>query len=399
MATIASETARLAIQPWNWDEENTEQITPTTWNVTDGKWDNAGDPESVVFGVELNVGGKLIYATASEGWKPENEGNYRLTFYLEESEVNLSTAIIGREPISQVAEATVDGANNLTYIDIVVDPRIMGGTKDYGDLIVCLRDVDGIPDYLEITGEHDLEYFPYPIKFDLLSELPVIENSGNTDYKDIDGDGNILDDYPTFELDELLGDVIPEDGFFVKEADFGRLSLVRAPQSVLDAALDEAIVGLTQTGITKITTDASGRLVAIIGAEDWLVNYDEIDGNEEYDDKTIDSPVENMAIYQELMNRGFGGKLSILKSHFTKPDDEDIEIKCAILNLAFGALAAGGDKTGNIMVDEIAYLNNWIIDWSNLDNEFGPDPKGRSYYNYGVNGANFAYSRTDTLCK
>ena len=68
------------------------------------------------------------------------------------------------------------------------------------------------------------------------------------------------------------------------------------------------------------------------------------------------------------------------------------------LNLAVGALAAGADKTGNIMVDEIAYLNDWIIGWDKvLDSKslgvLGPDPKGRRYYNYGASGANFVYDR------
>ncbi len=248
------------------------------------------------------------------------------------------------------------------------------GTKDYGDLIVCLRDVDGIPGYLYFPEEHD-PYFPLPIKFYVSTGFPATEVIDGTTY------------YLTFKLDSV-GIAIPEDGFFVKEADFGRLSLVRAPESVLDAALLEAIAGLDQTGVTAIKTDASGRLVAIVGLEDWDVNYDADSTNDEFDDKTIDSPVENMAIYKELMNHGFNDQLSFLQKYFSNP-----------FILAVGALAAGADKTGNIMVDEIAYLNNWILDWSLLGQVegavLGPDPKGRSYYNYGETGANFAYNRAD----
>ena len=47
------------------------------------------------------------------------------------------------------------------------------GTKDYGDLIVCLRNVDGIPDYEYFPEEHD-PYFPLPIKF-TLDGIPVIK--------------------------------------------------------------------------------------------------------------------------------------------------------------------------------------------------------------------------------
>ncbi|MCJ7648481.1 MAG: hypothetical protein MUP85_07695 [Candidatus Lokiarchaeota archaeon] len=270
---------------------------------------------------------------------------------------------------------------NAQETDLSLNKQVRGSTKDYGDLIICLRDANGRPYYKGIVNEKEVtEYFPFPIVFSVLTGLPLKDDSG---------------EYKTFELNDE-GDPIITDTtlYMIMEADFGRLSLVRAPQSVLDAALLEAIAGLDQTGVTKITTDASGRLVAIIGAEDWLVNFDTtetgeyITENDEYDDKTIDSPVENMAIYQELMNHGFGGKLGILNSYFGQGN---------ILNLAVGALAAGADKSGNIMVDEIAYLNNWILDWSLLGlvegAVIGPDPKDRSYYNYGEGGANFEYSR------
>ena len=64
-----------------------------------------------------------------------------------------------------------------------------------------------------------------------------------------------------------------ENNTQTEEVEFGRLNVVRAPQSVLDAALAEAINALTQPGVEFITTDASGRLIAIIGQEDWKVNY------------------------------------------------------------------------------------------------------------------------------
>ena len=131
LATIASDKAKLVIQPWNWNDEETAQVTPTTWNVTDGvgKWD-AQTPEPVVFGVELNVGGKLIYGAAKKGWKPAQTGNYRITYYLlEGSEVNLSNAVIGPAPTDQVASPEVSDAYNLTYVDIVVVPRSGGNTK------------------------------------------------------------------------------------------------------------------------------------------------------------------------------------------------------------------------------------------------------------------------------
>jgi len=244
-----------------------------------------------------------------------------------------------------------------------------GGVTDYGELIVCLRDADGVPVYELIEGEHGIEYFALPIKFDETTMIPVKDTYG---------------DYEIFTLN-IEGEVIPETGYVVKEADFGRLSIVRAPQTVLDAALQEAINGLTQSDLTYITTDASGRLIAIIGAEDWIVNYDTDPSNDEDNDKTIDSPRENMAIYQELMTYGLSNYLDFLfdDGYFTEDD---------VIDLAIGAMAAAADKTGNITVDEVAYLNDWTIDWDLLTEgveKLIPDEKGKNYFNFG----SFQHSR------
>ena len=247
-------------------------------------------------------------------------------------------------------------------------------SRIYGDLIICLRDVNGIPEYETIFGEHDAAYYPLPIKFDINTLQPAVENGV----------------YQTFELTPE-GDVILEDGYFVKEVEFGRLNVVRAPQSVINAALEEAISNLTQDGVTGYTTDASGRLVAIIGEEDWVVNFDAEEANtpEEYNDKTIDSPRENVAIYQELLSHQFNGWLHFLISN-NLPRGENFTPE-DFLRLAFGAIAAGADKTGMMTVDELAYMNNWLVDWSSNEALFS-DEKERNYYDY----TNFKYSRTET---
>ncbi len=231
----------------------------------------------------------------------------------------------------------------------------------YGDLVICLRTPDGMPVYTWVMGEQDeLQPAPQPIKIDETTLEPV---------KDLDGN------YEVFSYDQTTGELIPEEGYLVEEVEFGRLNLVRAPQAVLDQALQEAKNALLQGGVSFITTDASGRLVAIIGEEDWLVNYDDDPLNDEFDDKTIDSPRENVAIYQELMSRGFNGELGFLNAHF---DEEDI------LMLAAGAISAGADKTGTMNVDEFGYMNNWLLHWDQIpdDLKMGPDDKDRMYFNY-----------------
>lgn len=241
----------------------------------------------------------------------------------------------------------------------------------YGDLVICLRTPDGIPIYEEIDGEHGLAYYPQPIMVDEVSHEPL----------QVDGE------YVVFDLNEE-GEPIddPLDDYIVKEVEFGRLNIVRAPQAVLDQALQEAINALTQTGVTDITTDASGRLIAIIGNEDWLVNYDSDPLNDEFDDKTIDSPRENVALYQELIGNGLDGDLAFLSGYGYSNADR--------LVLAYGAIAAGADKTGNIIVDEMAYMNDWLIRWADpysTQTANSPDEKGRRYFEY----TGFSYERSD----
>ena len=150
VATIASDKAKLVIQPlsdkWVWSNDFQEWgyydasdiWVSMAWNSSLGQWGyydasdiwvSAGTPEPVVFGVELNVAGKLIYGAAKKGWRPAQEGNYRITYYLEDSGVNLSLAGTGPAPTDQIAWPEVDATNNLTYVDIIVVPRSGGNTK------------------------------------------------------------------------------------------------------------------------------------------------------------------------------------------------------------------------------------------------------------------------------
>ena len=123
LSTMVSNQAKLVVQHYDAD--------PSTlvWNGT--SWDGTVSTETVVFAVELNVGGKLIYGAASGGWKPQTSGKYRLTFYLPStSEIVIGgTTRIDYVPASQVAFPAIVAANNLSYIDIVVDPRTTGGGK------------------------------------------------------------------------------------------------------------------------------------------------------------------------------------------------------------------------------------------------------------------------------
>jgi hypothetical protein len=102
------------------------------------------------------------------------------------------------------------------------------------------------------------------------------------------------------------------------EVDFGRTNIMRAPDSVLQHSLDEVLLKLAAA--TTIETDEAGRLV--------------LDG------ATIDSPLENLALYEALTS----GEVSL--------DGYDS------LLLATSALAGAADKTGTIDLDFLYNVND-----------------------------------------
>lgn len=165
-------------------------------------------------------------------------------------------------------------------------PGIRKG-DDYGDLWVLVRDpVTGAP--ILVDGE-------YQVCVDAACETPVLTVEG-----------------------ELPEGVVP------LEVDLGRTNIVRSPASVTDKALDTVLAKLSDG--TSVTTDAAGRLV--------------IDG------VTVDSPLENLALYIALMSDDPKLTNSIVNK---LPGDA--------LDLAASLLAAGADKTGEITVDLVVYQN------------------------------------------
>ncbi len=164
-------------------------------------------------------------------------------------------------------------------------PPDEAGTKKgdlYGDLWILLRDENGEP-ILSAEG------FVQPI----------------------DADGQII------PLDE---EGHPVDESLVQEVELGRLSVARSPSKVTGHALDEAISKLTAA--TTITLDDAGRLV--------------MDG-----ETTIDSPLENLALYEEYMTEG--GLAGVALPAGFDPA---------------ALLGAAADKTGEITIDVLVYQNS-----------------------------------------
>lgn len=172
----------------------------------------------------------------------------------------------------------------------------------------------------------------------------------------------MLDQYGNVQPVDVDGNLIPinEEGEPVDEAaaallqevEFSRLSVARAPSKVIDHALEEALDALTSAD--SITVDEAGRLVVTT------------DGVE----KTIDSPLENLALYQALMVDG----------------SLPVTLPVSALDLAASLYGAASDKTTEVTIDQIVYMNSILGINVTKDGE-------TVYYNF----LPYTYDRTATF--
>ena len=186
-------------------------------------------------------------------------------------------------------------------------PPNAGSTKGdiFGDLWVILRDANGVP---------------------------ILTDEGYV--QPLDADGNPI------ALDE---EGHPVDEALTTEVELGRLNVGRAPSRVLQTRADEVIAVLSSA--TDISTDAAGRLVLTVDGEE----------------KTIDSPLENLAIYVSLLT---AGSIPGLTPDDLAGTDFDFLVDGAYtqadLDASAAFLAAATDKTGEFTTDEIAYIDAFL---------------------------------------
>ncbi|WP_211250366.1 hypothetical protein, partial [Fodinicurvata fenggangensis] len=135
----------------------------------------------------------------------------------------------------------------------------------YGDLFVILRDDNGVP-ILYVWEDQDGDGVP---------DTAVQSDDGYP--QPVDAEGNLI---PLNEEGEPVSD---EN---VTEIEFSRLNIARSPTRVLSSRYLEAITLINQAD--ELSLDSAGRLVITVDGES----------------RTIDSPLENLAIYVELMNTG-----------------------------------------------------------------------------------------------
>jgi len=123
-------------------------------------------------------------------------------------------------------------------------------------------------------------------------------------------------------------------GSYTEEIDFGRINQARSPESVFEAQLEDVVIKLATADSTSL--DPAGRMVAS--------NCVEVDEEIEITStSTIDSPLQNLAAYRQLMLTGaIGAEL---------PQGADW------LDTAARGLGVSSDKGGEVNVDIVAYLN------------------------------------------
>jgi hypothetical protein len=199
----------------------------------------------------------------------------------------------------------------------------------FGDMYVILRDANGVPILTPEGFRQPLDAAGNPIP--------------------LDDEGHPIDESLTVEVE------------------LGRLNVSRAPTRVLDKRMEEVVSVLNSA--TAVTQDAAGRLVLTVDGEE----------------KTIDSPLENLAIYRALVTGGtlegvtldpsILGSLAHLTDGAKTADD---------MSAAAAFLAGAADKTSPLSVDKIVYLNSILGIEGDLT---GGD--GQAYVDYG----GFTYDR------
>ncbi|WP_324826636.1 hypothetical protein [Qipengyuania zhejiangensis] len=173
----------------------------------------------------------------------------------------------------------------------------------FGDMYVILRDANGIP---------------------------ILTPEGYVQPLDLDGNPIPLD-----------AEGAPIDPTLAIEVELGRLNVGRSPNSVLDRRAQEVVNLLNDA--TDLSLDAAGRLVVTV---DGVAN-------------TIDSPLENLAIYVALMTTGtIPGVTDLPGTEFDHLVDG--VLTTADLQSATAFLAAASDKAGELTADEVAYINAFL---------------------------------------
>ncbi|MFT6925074.1 MAG: hypothetical protein ACJAZP_000644 [Psychromonas sp.] len=234
----------------------------------------------------------------------------------------------------------------------------------FGDLWILHRDENGIPLL-------DLNNCVKPVASETLT---IIDEEGN----------NIDTDIVPMVVEEYMDGlskcaVVAGYEEYVQELELGRLNLVRTAMTnpyVLNRQLVEAINDINTA--TMLKRDLGGRLIYSVPVKDenGEIQIDE-DGYDITMDKTIDSPLQNLALYKALME---WGKLEGTVTVKEKGKEIDVYISLSDLNIdehGLGYLKDGGVFIGGIALgsDKIyanfsGYGHNSQGEYKGLDVEY-----------------------------
>jgi hypothetical protein len=279
----------------------------------------------------------------------------------------------------------------------------------YGALYVIERDGNGEP-FIYTTGACAAGGCAQPLMADC-SYVPIMCNYVG----DWTQDPELIACLIANGVEDPLGEVDPENLWepgpcdlhpcyvdAVQEVRFGRLSVARTTQDVILKAYDEALSEFNSA--LGVGQDLAGRVVLDLPLldDEGTVVLDP-DGAVVTYEKTIDSPLENLALYRELMiNFCLGGVMvefigeggaTVTEMHYLEPaaialleadpvlkslvcdyalTDRSLEgwwqtpvtpavaVTAADHDLAASFLAAAGDKEGHVTLDMVINANTYL---------------------------------------
>ena len=244
-------------------------------------------------------------------------------------------------------------------------------SPDLGDLIVLYRDADGVP---ILTADSCQQPLAAPgVSLPAIDPIPACTPLSPT--------SSCL-----IPVDAATCAIVPGYEQYTQEVDFGRASVVRSPSSVLTQQLDDVIVNLSTADC--VTLDAAGRLVTTTVTGDVVSSA------------AIDSPLQNLAIYRQLMLTGYLGAA-------TSP----IALPASPLDTAARGFGTAADKAGKVTVDMVVYTNQILGLTDETVATFLPkkcimvkeEVQGvvqlvkKCFLDYGVTGGKYAYDRTSNF--
>lgn len=181
-------------------------------------------------------------------------------------------------------------------------------------------------------------------------------------------------------LYDMEGEILETVADYVYPIEMGRLNSIRSPEDVKRARMVEVVRNFGNGTVAQVIKDYCGRLY-MIRTDDAIL--------EGWADKPIDSPLENLAVYYELMINGFSKSVTDFGLEFLILDTEqqpfggfdfksrldeawteeptsfrdllnDNQRQHFVGNLAAACIAAASDKFGSLGIDEIVLVNRFL---------------------------------------